>query len=513
MLTCYSSFIICHYFLLTGTKVERRSLSETKDLCSYFSLTNKLSCSYHDSCVESLFQCSSDGFQIGYALPRCRAIKQLHKSDDNCSSCLKHQKLVDWALATEECVQPKLQQLARDWSQKISPLPTPDPQNCLSYETEALNQLKSCYKKTQSSMCDLLSDNLDDNVVSDLEKLASIFAVNDYYKSMVHDHLRELIGQCSANSATETANVALPKPMKKIIFCAAAYSALSDEVLNHVSNILEKPSEQFQFADLTDDSEARDNECQENSPPEGNGGQRTGFRLVQWSPLPSDTLVDNLKSFYVKQVSASVNVFFYKYHEQLSSCGNGMREAGESCDTFGEQVLGNKDFGCDKTCRPISEYECSTTKMKPSECLQSVCGDGLRSSLEECDDGNYQSGDGCSEDCKVEPSHLCTELPYNATSSCVPVPQQQPPSSTIVSLVLPSSTLSTTTSTSTIASSSPTTTTSSSSTSEIRPTRTPSSEPTFGSLNSSAHSSLRTSSMAWWVSILLVLVALQVLLR
>ena len=37
-----------------------------------------------------------------------------------------------------------------------------------------------------------------------------------------------------------------------------------------------------------------------------------------------------------------------------------------------------------------------------------VCGDGKRVlSVGACDDGNIASGDGCSEDCAVEPGYVC----------------------------------------------------------------------------------------------------------
>jgi cysteine-rich repeat protein len=41
----------------------------------------------------------------------------------------------------------------------------------------------------------------------------------------------------------------------------------------------------------------------------------------------------------------------------------------------------------------------------------SVCGDGLITGAEQCDDGNGASGDGCSAACVVEPGFLCTGQP------------------------------------------------------------------------------------------------------
>ena len=36
------------------------------------------------------------------------------------------------------------------------------------------------------------------------------------------------------------------------------------------------------------------------------------------------------------------------------------------------------------------------------------CGDGERDADEECDDGNYKDGDGCSSECKREDGYVCS---------------------------------------------------------------------------------------------------------
>ena len=36
-----------------------------------------------------------------------------------------------------------------------------------------------------------------------------------------------------------------------------------------------------------------------------------------------------------------------------------------------------------------------------------VCGDGFRTTLEQCDDGNTNEGDGCNLLCQTEPGYLC----------------------------------------------------------------------------------------------------------
>jgi len=53
-----------------------------------------------------------------------------------------------------------------------------------------------------------------------------------------------------------------------------------------------------------------------------------------------------------------------------------------------------------------------------------ICGDGiLETSLgEQCDDGDFDSGDGCSSICQVESGWECTSVPFQ-TSVCTLIPQ------------------------------------------------------------------------------------------
>ncbi len=62
------------------------------------------------------------------------------------------------------------------------------------------------------------------------------------------------------------------------------------------------------------------------------------------------------------------------------SCGNGVPEPGEQCDTGGESAT------CDVNCTAVA------------------CGDGIVNTTagEQCDDGNVEDGDGCSADCLSE---------------------------------------------------------------------------------------------------------------
>jgi len=86
-----------------------------------------------------------------------------------------------------------------------------------------------------------------------------------------------------------------------------------------------------------------------------------------------------------------------------TTCGNGIREGSEQCDD-GDNDSGD---GCSPFCRreplcPEGGGACTT-----------ACGDGLLLPIDvtagqECDDGNTVDGDGCSSACKIEPGFECT---------------------------------------------------------------------------------------------------------
>merc|ERR1712167_474635 len=38
-----------------------------------------------------------------------------------------------------------------------------------------------------------------------------------------------------------------------------------------------------------------------------------------------------------------------------------------------------------------------------------TCGDGVRTGMEICDDGNRNNGDGCSSSCSVETGYVCVQ--------------------------------------------------------------------------------------------------------
>ncbi len=81
-------------------------------------------------------------------------------------------------------------------------------------------------------------------------------------------------------------------------------------------------------------------------------------------------------------------------------CGDLDRGFGESCDD-GNTESGD---GCSSLCRQEEGWTCPRT----GPCEQTdICGNGTRDGDDECDDGNTDGDDGCSADCMVEPGWRC----------------------------------------------------------------------------------------------------------
>ncbi len=88
-------------------------------------------------------------------------------------------------------------------------------------------------------------------------------------------------------------------------------------------------------------------------------------------------------------------------------CGNAHVDPGEACDD-GNTVSGD---GCSADCSTVEAgYTCPDVGGNGGPCTaaaKNVCGDGVIAGLEECDDGNTSSGDGCSSTCSVESGYTC----------------------------------------------------------------------------------------------------------
>jgi len=100
-------------------------------------------------------------------------------------------------------------------------------------------------------------------------------------------------------------------------------------------------------------------------------------------------------------------------------CGNGVIEGTEMCDD-GNTV--NSDgcshvcsgVGCSGNCKIEFGYDCIGA---PSSC-RTVCGNGARTSDEQCDDGNIVDEDGCSSSCITESGYTCSHGQPNICQKC-----------------------------------------------------------------------------------------------
>lgn len=91
-------------------------------------------------------------------------------------------------------------------------------------------------------------------------------------------------------------------------------------------------------------------------------------------------------------------------------CGDGTLATNEACDD------GNKESGdgCSANCLRVEPgYSC----IPPGQLCHQIarCGDGLRFPPELCDDGNLTAGDGCSPTCKLEIGYKCDGSPSACT--------------------------------------------------------------------------------------------------
>jgi fibro-slime domain-containing protein len=94
-----------------------------------------------------------------------------------------------------------------------------------------------------------------------------------------------------------------------------------------------------------------------------------------------------------------------------AECGNGTTEFGETCDDGNT----NSSDGCSKTCQTEPGYTCNGATCT----LDAACGDGVLNSGEQCDDGNGAAGDCCSAKCTLESNCKCSTPQAGGAQVCV----------------------------------------------------------------------------------------------
>jgi len=92
------------------------------------------------------------------------------------------------------------------------------------------------------------------------------------------------------------------------------------------------------------------------------------------------------------------------YSVCVGGAKNDLLQAGEECDVV--------HAGCSATCTTNPTYVCwgghpTINAAAYWTTCREICGDGIRGADYACDDGNTQSGDGCSEFCAIELGFTC----------------------------------------------------------------------------------------------------------
>ncbi|CAD8213792.1 unnamed protein product [Paramecium pentaurelia] len=116
------------------------------------------------------------------------------------------------------------------------------------------------------------------------------------------------------------------------------------------------------------------------------------------------------------------DIGFYLINNQCQTiCGDGIMAGHELCE-LEEQDCQNCQFICSKNCDVCIEGECQQciigyTFDYIEKYCQPICGNGVVSDDEECDDFNIENGDGCSTQCKIEQNYICKNY-QNSYSEC-----------------------------------------------------------------------------------------------
>jgi len=93
-----------------------------------------------------------------------------------------------------------------------------------------------------------------------------------------------------------------------------------------------------------------------------------------------------------------------------AECGDGLIHPEESCDD-GDTDSGD---GCSNQCQTEDTWTCTG---EPSVCTPN-CGNGTVDGSESCDDGGTAEGDGCASDCSVEAGYSCAGQPSTCQPNC-----------------------------------------------------------------------------------------------
>jgi cysteine-rich repeat protein len=97
----------------------------------------------------------------------------------------------------------------------------------------------------------------------------------------------------------------------------------------------------------------------------------------------------------------------------IAVCGDGLVYGDEQCDDGNTQ----SGDGCSSTCALEPGWVCNASGQG---CTQ-TCGNGALDPNEACDDGNVSDADGCSVNCQLEDGWTCTTRPNGTINACAAI--------------------------------------------------------------------------------------------
>ncbi|CAI2381489.1 unnamed protein product [Moneuplotes crassus] len=105
------------------------------------------------------------------------------------------------------------------------------------------------------------------------------------------------------------------------------------------------------------------------------------------------------------------------FNEWFTSCITGTRDWGEDCDDRNY----NTGDGCTPGCAVEANWVCSGGSTSTQDTCADDCGDGVNvqsSVVGYCDDGNNSDGDGCDQNCNVEDGYVCSGGSMSSADTC-----------------------------------------------------------------------------------------------
>ncbi|CAD8092480.1 unnamed protein product [Paramecium primaurelia] len=104
-------------------------------------------------------------------------------------------------------------------------------------------------------------------------------------------------------------------------------------------------------------------------------------------------------------------------------CGDGIVTNSEQCDDMNDIPYDGCykcEIECSNNCQLCQQGQCilcneSYALSQMENQCKSICGDGILKDDEECDDKNFIDNDGCSKNCKIEQDFVCKNFEYTFT--------------------------------------------------------------------------------------------------